>query len=297
MSQTETQRSWRAPNPHRPPHHQDGKPSGGVPELPIIPATRFFDNLSYVGDEFVGCFVLETSEGLILLDCMFPDADTAAQVEALPFPSMRYANILENGLRDIGLNPYDIKLILVTHGHCDHYGNGDYYRKKYGCRVLMSETDEAFGTQKIGRSPRGWLDWKADEYLLDGGKVTLGTTTVHTFVTPGHTPGCMSFIFDVYDEGRRHAASLWGGTGIPKEDEWKQAYLNSTRRYTKICDQMGVDVAVSTHPFTDNSSQRLALCRDIFDGVPNPYVIGRQACRRFEAMFEQLCLSKMREHR
>ena len=288
-----TNPSWRTANPHRPPHHQGGKPTGGVPELPVIPATRFFDNLAYIGDEFVGCFVLKTSEGLMLLDCMFPDADTADEVNAMAFEDMRYANILENGLRDLGLDPMDIKLIVVTHGHCDHYGNGDYYRKKYGCKILMSKTDEEFGSQRIGRSPRGWLTWKADGYLEDGGAVTLGDTAVHTFATPGHTPGTMSLIFHVYDEGREHTASLWGGTGIPREEEWKKVYLGSARKYTKICDDYGVDVEISTHPFTDNSEERFAICRDIFDGAANPFVIGRDACRRFEAMFEQMCLYKM----
>ena len=286
-------KSWRKPNPHVPPHHKNGKPAGGVPELPVIPATRMFDNLSYIGDEFIGCFVIDTSDGLMLIDCMFPDAATAAEVDAMDFAEMRYANILENGLRDLGLDPYDIKKIIISHGHTDHYGNGNYYRKKYGCKIYMSQIDEEFGHQKIGPSPRGWLDWNVDEYLTDGGEVTLGDTVIHTFLTAGHTPGCMSFIFDVYDEGRRHTASLWGGTGIPRDDAWKKVYLESARSYTKICDEYNVDVEIATHPFTDNSIERLAICRNIFDGVANPYVIGRDACRRYEAMFEQLCLSKM----
>lgn len=294
MEETLKYSGWRPVRAHRPPHHdQGGKPSGGVPMLPAVPATRFFDNLSYVGDEFVGCFVIETKEGLILLDAMFPDAKTNAEVMAMDFADMRYANLLENGLRDLGLSPYDIKMILISHGHCDHYGNGDYYRKKYGCKIYMSRVDEEFGRQQNGPSPMGWLDWEVDGYLEDGGIVSLGGQEIHTYATPGHTPGCMSFIFPVYDEGRRHMASLWGGTGIPREREMKELYLASARRYTEICDQMGVDAEIATHPFTDNSLERFAVCRNIFDGVANPYVIGREACRRYEAMFEQMCLSKM----
>src|SRR5271163_2451607 len=33
-----------------------------------VPPTRFFDNLSYVGNNFVGVYVLQTSAGLILFD-------------------------------------------------------------------------------------------------------------------------------------------------------------------------------------------------------------------------------------
>lgn len=286
---------WRPVREHKPPHHnQAGSPSGGIPLLPVVPATRFFDNLSYVGDQFVGCFVIETSEGLILLDAMFPDAKTKSEVAKMNFADMRYANILEDGLRDLGLNPYDIKIILISHGHCDHYGNGDYYRSKYGCKVYMSQIDEAFGHEITGPSPMGWLDWKMDGYLVDNGNIILGDMVVHTFATPGHTPGCMSFIFQVFDEGRKHMASLWGGTGIPRDRKWQEIYLESAKRYTKICDEWNVDVEIATHPFSDNSIERLAVCRNIFNGVANPYVIGREACRRYEAMFEQLCISRMR---
>ena len=267
---------WRPIRDHRPPHHQNGRPGGSLPKLPVIPATRFFDNLSYIGDEFVGCFVVETSAGLLLLDCLFPDANTAEEVLAMPFECMRYANILEDGLHSLGLDPKNIQKIMITHGHCDHYGNGDYYRKKYGCKIYMSKRDEIFGHDTTGPSPAGWLTWNADEYLTDDSTVTLGDTTVHCFSTPGHTPGCMSFILPVYDEGR-----------------WQQVYLDSCVRYTSICDKYGVDVEIATHPFTDNSKERLTCCRNIVNGVANPYVIGREACKRYEAMFADLCRSKM----
>ena len=57
--------TWRVPRPHRP-----GNPAV---KAPPVPATRFFDNLSYVGNEMVGCFVLDTGSGLICLDNMEPD--------------------------------------------------------------------------------------------------------------------------------------------------------------------------------------------------------------------------------
>lgn len=35
------------------------------------PATRFFDNMAFIGDKSVCCYILSTSEGLILIDCMY----------------------------------------------------------------------------------------------------------------------------------------------------------------------------------------------------------------------------------
>lgn len=42
-------------------------------QILIIPVTKFFDQLSFIGDEFVGCFLLETTKGIILFDCINQD--------------------------------------------------------------------------------------------------------------------------------------------------------------------------------------------------------------------------------
>lgn len=294
MSEILQYSGWRPIRDHRPPHlGGDGRPSRTLPDASVIPATRFFDRLSYVGDMFVGCFVVETSEGLMLLDCLFPDVEPDDQRPITDFSRMKYANILEDGIRALGLNPYDIRKILITHGHGDHHGNGDFYRQRYGCKLYMSRIDEDFAHSQTGFRPWGYMGWSVDEYLEDSGTVTLGDTTVCTYATPGHTPGCMSFILPVTDEGRPHTAALWGGTGIPREEEWQKAYLESAARFTSICDEQQVDVEIATHPFTDNSIERLAVCRNICNGVANPYVIGREACQRYEAMFADLCRRQM----
>lgn len=65
MSDTLTRHGWRPVRPHKPDF------MGKTPES--YPATRFFDQLSFIGDPGVACFLLETGEGLVLLDCMNPD--------------------------------------------------------------------------------------------------------------------------------------------------------------------------------------------------------------------------------
>lgn len=285
---------WRPIRDHRPPHMGgDGRPSGTLPDVPVIPATRFFDHLSYIGDQFVGCFVLETSDGLMLLDCLFPDVEPDDQRPITEFSRMKYANMLVDGLHALDLDPHNIRKILITHGHGDHFGNGDFYRQIYGCKLYMSKIDEDLAHNQTGFRPWGRMDWSVDEYLTDGGSVTLGDTTVYTFMTPGHTPGCMSIILPVTDEGRPHIAALWGGTGIPREEIWKKAYLESAEHFTQICDKFNVDVEIATHPFVDSSNERLAICRNIFNGIANPFVIGREACQRYEAMFADMCRRMM----
>ena len=48
----------------------------------------------------------------------------------------------------------------------------------------------------------------------DGQRLTLGDTTLTMYVTPGHTPGTISTLIPVRDQGRPHLAAEWGGTGF-----------------------------------------------------------------------------------
>ena len=259
-------RSWRVVR-HQKPNFEGAKP---------YPATWFFDNMAFIGDESVACFLVETSEGLILIDAMFP--------------GQKYFDMIEQGIRDLGCRGEDLKAILITHGHFDHFGSADKLREKYGCKLYLSEIDNDLARSKPDK-PYG-LAFDIDGYLEDGQDFTLGNTTIRCVMTPGHTEGCMSFIVPVYDEGRLHHLALWGGTGIiPTAD--KIAYLNSVEKFDKVCDEFEVDCEISNHPFVDNSILRLEVVRNIADGVPNPFVIGRDAYKRYEKMFYDMCKAKM----
>ena len=267
----EAMKSWRTPSPHRPLFDE---------KVEAFPATRFFDQLSFIGSPNVCCFVLETSEGLIQIDCMEPLEE--------------HRDIIVEGYRELGLDPHDLKAILITHGHGDHYGMSDWFREQYGCTIYMSHTDYVFA-QHDTRNRTGVLKWEINDYLEDGDVFRLGDGEVRCFSTPGHTPGCMSFIIPVTDEGRPHLVALWGGTGVPWTMSDKVDYLNSCQRFAEITEKMGVDAEISNHPFVDKLTERLQIVRNICDGVPNPFVIGKENYKYYERMFADMCFQKMKE--
>ena len=242
-------------------------------DVPPFPATWVFDNLAFIGDSKVACFIVETSDGLVLIDAMFP--------------TDHYQELIEKSITELGLNAKDLKAVLVTHGHDDHFGKADVLREKYGCKIYMSEIDYKIA-REITRVPFN-LRFEVDGYIEDGQDFTFGDTTIHAVLTPGHTVGCMSFIVPVLDEGRPHNLAIWGGTGVlPTSD--KQAYLASVDKFDAVCDQYEVDCEMSNHPFVDNGLERLQVIRSIKKATSNPFVIGREAYKRYEDFFRKLCL-------
>ena len=84
-------------------------------EIPAPPPGKAFDNLYFVGSKWVSSWAITTSAGIILIDAM--DDEEEAQ------------RIVEGGLKTLGLDPAQVKTILITHGHGDHYGGASYFAK------------------------------------------------------------------------------------------------------------------------------------------------------------------------
>lgn len=272
-----SRKSWRPDRTWR--DAMRGHPLNQNPEP--YPATRIFDNLVFIGDETVNCFLMDTSAGPVLIDLMWPGE--------------KYRRTIINGIHDAGYAVGDIAAIFITHGHIDHYGDVEYFRKASGARVYMSLTDYKFalGFRPERPAPAGVdnvaMTLGECEFLEDMDTVTIGGTTVTAVLTPGHSPGGLSFIFPVWDEGRRHTAALWGGNGIPRDERNVRLYLDSLSRFSEACEAHSVDVELSNHPFVDNTMLRIELLRNLTNGVPNPFVIGHDAYKRYEKLFVVLC--------
>jgi L-ascorbate metabolism protein UlaG (beta-lactamase superfamily) len=106
-------------------------------------------------------------------------------------------------MRKLGLDPAQIKYIVVTHGHGDHYGGAAMLVQKYRSRVVasgvdwdMMETALEFDTPLWSKPP------KRDIAVKDGDTIRLGDTTVTLYMTPGHTKGTLSPVFHVKAGGR-----------------------------------------------------------------------------------------------
>ena len=258
-------KSWRTPHTITPDFSKT--------DLPDFPATRFFDQMAFVGNELVSCFILETAKGYVMLDCMNPDEASR--------------QCIEKAFADLGYDMNDLYAIVISHGHGDHYGNAGYFKEKYGAKLYMSEIDWNMARNMPAGAPWAPITFEADHFLEDGEELDFGDMKIKCVFTPGHSIGCFSFIVPVTDEGRPHKAALWGGSGILR-DSSVDDYEASLKKFSAICAAEGVDAEIATHPCLDQGLARLRVVREIVDGVPNPFVLGEEGYRYYETQFYNL---------
>lgn len=105
------------------------------------------------------------------------------------------ASIIEKALKEQGLAPKDISLILHTHGHSDHFA-ADYIFEE--AEVMMSEHDGEYVNNKDSIFTASAFfnnDYypKIDPFLKDGQIVNLEPFSLTVIATPGHTKGSLCF--------------------------------------------------------------------------------------------------------
>jgi len=98
-------------------------------------------------------------------------------------------------------NKLEVLFILNTHGHSDHIGGNEFYKKLYPkAKLLIHHADkDMLADPKANLSAffaKEIVSPVADALLQDGEKITLGEQTLTVLHTPGHTPGGVCFLGD-----------------------------------------------------------------------------------------------------
>ncbi len=204
------------------------------PSIARIEPFKIADNLYYVGDKNVCIHLIDTGDGLILLDSGYLGA----------------THLLIDSIWRAGFDPANVRWIIHTHGHSDHFGASDEFKRMYGTRLAISKAD----AESLRLKPhRAHINSKLyplakmpefDYEIEDGEIFELGNVKLRCVLTPGHTAGVLSIFFDVTYNGNTYLAGTFGGAGInaltlpylcrnefPEDTPWQM--LNSIERLLK----------------------------------------------------------------
>jgi metallo-beta-lactamase class B len=158
---------------------------------------RIVGPIYFVGTKGLGAYLLTTPKGHILLDGALPGS--AKDVEA--------------SIRKLGFKPEDIRLLLITHAHCDHAGTTAYFKKlsKGKAKAVVMDRDSialASGGRtdfQYGARPALYFPpVKPDRELADGETVKLGNVAMTARLGAGHTRGATTWTTTVEDGGRKY---------------------------------------------------------------------------------------------
>lgn len=250
-------------------------------EKPLEPM-QVMDELYFLGNYWTSAWAVKTSKGLVIIDAL-DNADEAK-------------TYIEDGLKKLKLDPSDIKYVIVSHAHGDHYGGAAYLKKKYNPKIVMSEIDWAvFDDPKFDPKRIALFDEppKRDMAVKDGDTIKLGNTEFKLYVIPGHTLGTLATVFTVRDKGKVHRAVAWGGTAYnfgPISDRL-QIYSDTTVKYRDIMKREKADVLLSNHVSYDNAVEKIASLKDRKPKDANPFVVGEDTVDRFLTVLGECALA------
>ncbi len=156
---------------------------------------KAFDDLYWMGTPSRSTWALTTSDGIILYD-------TQGVYDA--------EDLIVGSLKKLGLDPTRVKYVIVSHAHLNEVGGAKLMQERYGAHIVMGAGDWDLVDQSVNGFPKGKP--KRDIVATDGMKITLGGRTVTIYLTPGHTPGAISGIFQVHDRDKPLTVAYSGGT-------------------------------------------------------------------------------------
>lgn len=225
-------------------------------------------DLYHVGGTCSPSYLLNTGDGLLLIDTGFP----------------KTGYFLIQNIHELGFDPRQIRWILHSHGHFDHFGSTRALQELTGAKTWLGAADReiANGTQPLSCAEELGTTYdeafEPDVLIRDGDIFTFGNVRIQCISTPGHTPGAMGFFFDLHENGKTYRAGTHGGVGFNsmKNSFLKKYGLDPVCRDLFLASfdrlkQEKVDVFYGNHLWNNHTDEKLMARAADPDGA-NPFI-------------------------
>ncbi|BAT60447.1 metallo-beta-lactamase L1 precursor [Variibacter gotjawalensis] len=223
---------------------------------------RVAGNIHYVGTAGLGSWLITSPQGHILIDTGLVEANS--QIKA--------------NIEKLGFKLTDVKQLLNTHAHLDHAAGLAELKKESGAPLAASALDKPIleGGYYPGQEDEKALDFpavKVDRVVGEGDKITVGDTTITAVMTPGHSPGCTSWMIPVKENGKDYTAFLFcSGTVALNKLVGKPTHPTIVEDYRKTfarARDIKADIFLAPHPEMFGMKEKREQIRD---GAPNPFI-------------------------
>jgi metallo-beta-lactamase class B len=233
---------------------------------------RVFDDVYFVGTRDRSSWVLPTADGLILIDTTY-EYETEA--------------VIVGGLKKLGFDPAAVKYVIISHAHPGEVGGAKLMQDRFASRIVLGEGDWDMMDGYVNLYPHGKP--KRDIAVKATEKITLGGRTVTLVPMPGHTPGTLSMIFDVKDNGTTRTVAFSGGTefnfvnDVPHFD----TYIDSARKFAATAAAAGATILMTNQSEFDNAAMKIRTLASRRPGEAHPFDLGADAVQRYFKVFDE----------
>jgi len=200
-------------------------------------------------------------------------------------------------MKQLNLDPTNIKYLVFGHNHFDHTGEGAYIQRLTGAKAIMHRDDWEIYFKSTGGGRSGAANdtpvrkMERDIDATDGMKITVGDVTGTILTMTGHTPGSIGMVVPVKYQGREHPILLvTAGTDVNTRGDFIGGYEHIWDEAIK----MKVENVMQSHPNTNmNLLARTKYVNDHYPPPKNPLLYGTRRTERYINIMRNCTLARM----
>jgi metallo-beta-lactamase class B len=164
-----------------------------------VKAFKLSDEFYHIGSLHGPAYLLDYGEGLALIDTSCPGN----------------LDFLTDNMRSLGYEMSDVKYVIHTHGHSDHYGCTNEIVALTGAVTYGGEFDlDCFKGSEPYAHLGEKISFTPDVIIKDGDVIKIGDYEIKFIHTPGHSEGVISLFLTLHVDGVPYLAGMFGGAGI-----------------------------------------------------------------------------------
>jgi metallo-beta-lactamase class B len=224
------------------------------------PPVRIFANTYYVGTCGISSILITGTSGDILID-----GGTEED-----------ADLIADNIRKLGFRLSDVRILLNSHEHFDHVGGLARLQQLTGAKIYAAPAAaEVIQSGVAGPgdpqqdSGKRFPPARVDAIISDGQMVRLGNLTVIAAMTPGHTPGAVTWHWGSCDGGVCRQIVYADSLTPISSDSYRfsdhPAYLAAFRASIAKVARLDCDILLTPHPSASDMVKRFGAGQPLLD--------------------------------